>query len=83
LTGRWAAAVVVSNDGDLARAIRIARSEGRIPVGVVNPHDGRQSRHLAREASFTKTIRRSDLAQSLLPDRLTDANGVIDRPAEW
>ena len=83
LSRRWKAAAVVSYDGDLARAIRIAHSEGQIPVGIVNPHDGRQSRHLAREASFMKTIRRSDLAQSLLPDRLTDANGVIDRPAEW
>ena len=83
LSRRWKAAAVVSNDGDLARAIRIARFEGQIPVGIVNPHDGRQSRHLAREASFMKTIRRSDLSQSLLPDRLIDANGVINRPAEW
>ncbi len=50
MAGRWGAAVVISNDGDLARAIRISRIEGSIPVGVINPHNGRQSRYLAREA---------------------------------
>jgi uncharacterized LabA/DUF88 family protein len=83
LRRRWAAAAVVSNDGDLARAIRIARTEGGVPVGLINPHEGRQSRHLAREASFMKTIRRSDLAGSRLPDRLADEHGLIERPIEW
>jgi uncharacterized LabA/DUF88 family protein len=83
LIGRWAAAAVISNDGDLSRAIRIARTVGRIPVGVVNPHEGRQSRHLAREASFMKTIRRADLAKSPLPSRLTDLHGVVEKPDGW
>jgi uncharacterized LabA/DUF88 family protein len=83
LTGRWEAAAVVSNDSDLCRAVRIARHVGGIAVGVINPHAHRQSHHLATEASFLKTVRRADLATSLLPDRLHDNLGIIERPAEW
>ena len=83
LVGRWSAAAVISNDGDLARAIQIARRAGGMAVGVVNPHEGRQSRHLAREASFMKTIRRGDLASAELPVRLEDSHGIIEKPSEW
>ncbi|MCX5652820.1 MAG: NYN domain-containing protein [Planctomycetota bacterium] len=83
LCRRWSAAAVVSNDGDLARAVRIARTEGGVPIGVINPHQGRQSRHLAEQASFMKTIRRSDLAKSRLPNRLQDASGAIEKPEGW
>lgn len=83
LTSRFHAAVVISNDSDLCSAIRIARRAGGVPVGVINPHPKRQSRYLAREASFVKTIRRSDLADSKLPPLLRDHLGIIERPAEW
>jgi uncharacterized LabA/DUF88 family protein len=83
LTSTCQAAAVISNDSDLCSAIRIARRAGGIPVGVINPHPHRQSRHLATEASFLKTVRRADLANSQLPDRLFDANGVIERPTGW
>lgn len=83
LVGRWQAAAVVSNDADLSRAVQVARRHAGLPVGVVNPHAGKQSRHLAREASFIKTIRRGDLASSQLPIRLRDAAGWIQRPADW
>jgi uncharacterized LabA/DUF88 family protein len=83
LTGRFRAAAVVSNDSDLCSAVRIARKVGEIPVGIINPHIRRQSSHLAAEASFLKTVRRTDLAMSQLPKRLCDHLGTIERPAEW
>jgi uncharacterized LabA/DUF88 family protein len=83
LTRRFEAAVVVSNDSDLCSAVRIARTVGGIPVGIINPHIRRQSHHLATEASFLKTVRRSDLASSQLPNFLRDSLGIIERPIEW
>lgn len=83
LAARFQVAVVVSNDSDLCRAVRIARHEGGIPVGVINPHPRRQSHHLATEASFLKTVRKADLAMSQLPDLLHDTLGTIVRPIEW
>lgn len=80
---RHACAAVISNDSDLARALHVARVDGAMPVGLINPQPGNRSRRLAREASFTKEIRRMDLASSLLPDRIRDSGGEIVRPIDW
>ena len=83
--GEFDAALVVSNDSDLRRAIEVARFDLGCRVGTLNPHPGRQSRELARVSSFQRTIRRSDLLRNLLPDVLRDADGLIHRPrrAGW
>lgn len=79
------AALVVSNDSDLRRAIEVARFDLDRRVGTLNPHPGRQSRELSRVALFQRTIRRADLLRNLLPDELRDQDGVIRRPrrAGW
>ncbi len=74
------AALVISNDGDLKRAIEVARFDFGRRVGVLNPYPGRQSRELARVSSFQRTIRRSDLTRNLLPDEASDEFGTIRRP---
>jgi len=83
--GAFEAALVVSNDGDLRRAIEVARFDLDRRIGILNPHPGCQSRELARVSSFQRTIRRNDLIRNRLPDELRDANGVIRRPerAGW
>jgi hypothetical protein len=83
--GEFDAALVVSNDSDLRRAIEVARFDLGYRIGTLNPHPGRQSRELARVSSFQRTIRRSDLLRNLLPDVLRDADGLIHRPrrAGW
>lgn len=83
LTRRHACAAVISNDSDLARALHVARFDGAMPVGLINPQPGKRSQRLAIEASFTKEIRRIDLASSLLPDRIQDKVGDIVRPLDW
>jgi uncharacterized LabA/DUF88 family protein len=80
---RFEAAVVVSNDSDLAGAIRIVRQEIGLPVGVINPQSGRLVRELAEVASFVRTLRRQDVAASVLPSVLHDAHGPIECPPEW
>lgn len=83
LTRRHPCAVVVSNDSDLARALHVAKVEGGVPVGLINPQPGMRSQRLARAASFAKEIRRTDLAASVLPERLSDARGEFVRPLDW
>lgn len=79
--GAFEAALVISNDGDLRRAIEVARFDLDRRVGVLNPHPGRQSRELVRVSSFLRTIRRSDLVRNRLPDEIRDAHGLIRRPS--
>jgi hypothetical protein len=83
--GAFEAALVVSNDGDLRRAIEVARFDLNRRIGVLNPHPGCQSRELTRVSSFQRTIRRGDLMRNRLPDELHDAHGTIRRPrrAGW
>lgn len=83
LTRRYECAAVISNDSDLARALHVARLDGEMPVGLINPQPGKRSQRLAAEASFTKEIRRADLSASLLPDRIEDNGGEIVRPSGW
>lgn len=76
------AAVVISNDSDLAGAVRIVRSELKKVVGVLNPQQ-RASRTLAKEATFRKQIHQGVLGASQFNNPLTDANGTFHKPATW
>jgi hypothetical protein len=66
-----------------ARPLHVARVDGAVPVGLINPQPGKRSQQLAAEASFTKEIRRADLFASLLPDRIANEGGEILRPSDW
>ena len=75
-------AVVISNDSDLAEAVRVARADAGIRVGIINPHPARnRSRRL--EGTFFKQLRRSVLAQCQLPPVLTDSEGEFRKPSAW
>ena len=78
-------AVVISNDSDLAQAIRAAQSELDVKVGIVNPHPRRrQSRELlGLDCLFYKQIPRQLLGRVQLPAVLHDASGPIRRPQAW
>jgi NYN domain len=77
------AAVVVSNDSDLALPIQIVTQELGLPVGLLNPHE-RFSVQLSRVATFKKKIRIGVLRDSQLPDTLLDRDGKeIHKPAGW
>ncbi len=79
-------AVVVSNDSDLAVPMRIVRDELDLVVGLVSPttrRDRHPSRQLTKYATFMKSIRISALRKSQFPLTLKDANGTIQKPADW
>jgi hypothetical protein len=75
--------VVVSNDSDLLEPIRLVSEELGYRLGILNPHPN-VSRALQRtRPSFTKQIRRGVLAASQFPEKLSDAQGTITKPATW
>ena len=78
-------AVVVSNDSDLAQAIRVTQSELGVRVGIVNPHPReRRSRKLeGLDCLFFKQIPRELLAATQLPAIVHDATGPIHKPKGW
>ena len=81
-TDRWDSAVVVSNDSDLAEAMRLVRQKGGIRVGLVTP--GTQwttFRQLKKHAEFVRRIRPGMLERSKLPDVMPGTN--IRKPYSW
>lgn len=81
--GRFDVALVISNDSDLAEAIRIARSRGR-PVGVANPTADtsvRMNAELHQAASFQRRIEGKHLRKAQMPDSFPSIN--ISKPAHW
>ncbi len=80
------AAVVVSNDSDLAEPIRLVRARFAKPVIVLHPCGaGRKpSFELRKVASKSMLVDTSLLPACQFPATLTDAAGrTITKPASW
>lgn len=84
------AAVVITNDSDLAEPIRIVRKEFGLKVLVLHPLRATPSRkpvrrsvELQKAASKSLAIQQSSLASSQFPATLVDAVGTITKPASW
>lgn len=75
------AAVVISDDSDLAEPILVVRKRLGRHVTVLSPRG--QSRTLSRAATRFRKIDVAHLAASQFPTTLTDANGTITKPASW
>ncbi len=79
------AAVMITNDSDLAEPIYLARNWFKVPVGIINPSPRNPFSKdlLAERPLFTKRIRPSVLRTCQFPDRLLDRHGAFRRPAKW
>ena len=75
-------AVVVSNDSDIAEAMRLVKQHhtNRI-IGLVTPGIGPSSKQLRAHAHFVRRIRPNALQNSQLPDPIPSTN--IRKPARW
>ena len=82
---RCTTAVVISNDADLAEAIRIAQTRLGVKVGIVNPHPRSKRSHelFGLGCQFYRQITKQSLAQSQLPLVLYDSEGQIHKPPAW
>ena len=82
--GEYQQAVVVSNDGDLAGAMRHVRDDLGLRVTLVNPDRKKPSTpQLVESATYVKRLWRSHLRRSQFPDTLVDEVGVITKPSGW
>ncbi|MDE2236170.1 MAG: NYN domain-containing protein [Gammaproteobacteria bacterium] len=76
-------AVVVSNDSDLAEALRLVKAQNHKLIGLVTPGAParKTSYQLRQHANFIKPIRKWMLEQSQLPDIIPGT--TIRKPASW
>lgn len=75
-------AVIVTNDSDMAEAMRIVKECYKKKLYLVTPGIRiRTSKELQKYASVTRKIRKSCLQNSQLPDSIPDSNFI--RPEEY
>jgi uncharacterized LabA/DUF88 family protein len=74
-------AVVVSNDSDIAEAIRLAKAHCHKKIGLITPGVSHPSRQLLAHADFSRHIRTSALQASQLP--LVIPGTKIHKPSKW
>jgi len=80
---RFDAAILVSNDSDLAEAVRIVCREIGKPVHIFRPSTRRPNAKLQGVATSFNNIDAKHLMTSLLPNTLTDAQGTFSKPNTW
>lgn len=78
---RYDCAVVVSNDSDLAEAMRLVKRHHPKMIGLVTPGNTHPSRELMRHADFVRHIRGGALHASLLPDPIPGT--TLHKPRGW
>ena len=74
-------AVVVSNDSDIAEAMRLVRQQHGKRIGLETPGSRGASRQLLAHADFARRIRTAGLRHAQLPDQIPGTN--IRKPARW
>ncbi len=79
---RYDCAVVLSNDSDLAEALKIARNHHHREIGVIKINrKWRFSKQLQKYSTFTREIRTGMLASSQLSDPIPGTR--LRKPASW
>ena len=74
-------AVVVTNDSDIAEAMRLIKEQHKIRIGLVTPGKRKQSKQLKYHADFIQRIRVGALRESQLPNPIPQTN--IYKPQNW
>lgn len=75
------AAVVITDDSDLAEPISIVRHRLQRHVTVLSPRG--KSRKLSQVATRFRKLDPMNLAASQFPTSFPDAHGIITKPAVW
>lgn len=74
-------AVVVSNDSDIAEAMRLVKAQPGKVIGLIKPGTGRPSPHLRAHTDFFCRIGSNVLGKNQLPSPIPGTNLV--KPASW
>ncbi|MEM5787432.1 MAG: NYN domain-containing protein [Syntrophobacteraceae bacterium] len=79
---RYDCAVIVSNDSDLAEAMRLIKEHHSQKVlGLITPGERKTSKQLQNHADFVRKVRRGTLAKTQLPNPIPGT--TIRKPSEW
>ena len=81
---KYDSAVLVSNDGDIAEALRFVKEEHNKIIGLVAPghdRDRKISQALSKYAVFKHRISKQALSESQLPHQIPGTN--FYKPVEW
>jgi hypothetical protein len=74
-------AIVVSNDSDIAEAMRLVKANCGKRIGLITPGSSHPSRQLLAHADFSRHIRSSALQSCQLPDPIPGTS--IRKPSVW
>ena len=72
--------VIISNDSDLAEAVRLVRMQTTKKIGIISPFPT-TSKELSNHSHFQRKIRENALTISQLPDQIPNTN--IKKPDRW
>ncbi|HEU5483962.1 MAG TPA: NYN domain-containing protein [Microlunatus sp.] len=76
-------AVVVTADSDLRPALRAAREEFDVRLGIVNPLPGRRSMALREDADFHLRPAQTSYLAAQFPLTMSDQHGSFRAPKGW
>ena len=74
-------AIVVTNDSDVAEAMRLVKSEHGKRIGLITPGNSHPSKQLLEHADFHRHIRQRVLRNNQLPSPIPGTN--LTKPAGW
>ncbi len=79
--GKYQSALVISDDSDLAGALKIVKAHHKKELIVANPYKRRPSFKLVKEANSIRIIREGVLRVSQLPDKIPGT--TLYKPPAW
>lgn len=74
-------AVIISNDIDLAEALRMVKQKHHKKIGLLTPWRYNPTQKLLEQSTFNKIIRKGSLSQSQLPDPIPTT--TLHKPKGW
>ena len=78
---KYDCAVIVSNDSDLAEALRLVKKQHKKVLGLFIPWRSHPSKELMQYANFTKWLRKGVLSKSQLPSPIPGT--TLFKPLKW
>ncbi len=78
---KYDCAVIVSNDSDLAEAMRLIKHQHQKILGLITPHQGRTSKQLRAHCDFVRHVRQGALKSCQLPNPIPGTS--ICKPSKW
>jgi uncharacterized LabA/DUF88 family protein len=75
-------AIVISNDSDLAEAVRIAQRDFSVRVYVISPAD-RGVKEMRAVAAGLRALKPATVLANQLPVTMSDQVGTLTKPATW